>query len=136
MKYYFAQFSPAEKGMYSIWFPDVPEAVTCGENLEDAMFMAQDCLRMALEEYAKEGRSLPEPSSLEEVRAKVAEHEKDMDVEKFGEDLYPLIAAPDIDATPVRSSVSMPRNVLAALDRKAERAGMTRSGYIASIAMA
>ena len=134
MKYYFAQFSPVKEGGYAVWFPDIPEAVTQGEDLEEAMFMAGDVLKMWLEDYTKEGRPLPEPSTLEEAKRKVAEWEADLDVEKVGEDIYPLIAAPDLDRTPVKVTMSFPRNVLREIDRRAEQAGMTRSGYVASVA--
>ena len=45
---YPAIFHVAEEGGYWIEFPDLPMANTQGENLEDALFMAKDCLGVYL----------------------------------------------------------------------------------------
>lgn len=66
-KYAFpAIFTPEEKG-YSIVFPDLEGCYTCGDNMEDALEMAEDALALVLYGYEKEGRIIPEPSD----RAKV-----------------------------------------------------------------
>ena len=43
-------------------FPDIPEALTEGENLADALVQAADCLGAALEGYLEGGRRIPIPS--------------------------------------------------------------------------
>ena len=43
-------------------FPDVPEALTEGATVEDALHEATDCLVAALGGYVRGGRSIPEPS--------------------------------------------------------------------------
>ena len=133
MKHYFAVFTPDTNGMISVWFPDVPEAVTCGEDLDDAMEMAADSLKSMLEAYAREGRDTPEASGIEAVRAANADFcaEHGISAETS---FYPLIAAPNLDRTTVHLSVSMPKYALEMLDRRAKMAGMTRSGYITSMA--
>ncbi|MBK0348695.1 type II toxin-antitoxin system HicB family antitoxin [Aerococcaceae bacterium zg-ZJ1578] len=45
-------------------FPDVPEAMTQGETLEEAYEMAQEVLGIALEDKA----TFPEPSSLSDIQ--------------------------------------------------------------------
>ena len=40
-------------------FPDVPEAITCGDDRDDALHSAQEALAVALFGYLKEGRKLP-----------------------------------------------------------------------------
>jgi antitoxin HicB len=40
-------------------FPDVPEAITFGDDRDDAMRSAQEALAVALFGYLKEGRKLP-----------------------------------------------------------------------------
>ena len=134
MTYYTAAFCPCENGMYSITFPDFPEIATEGSDLSDAMFMAEDALKMALEEYAKERKQPPVPSSVDEAKAKTQALYDELDITPQGSVIYPLIAAPDMDTTPVRLSISLPKNVVSILDRKAKLAGMTRSGYIAHLA--
>jgi len=133
--HYFAQFSPVKEGGYSVRFPDVPEAITYGVDIEEALLMAEDALKICLEEYAKRKTPFPVPSTLEQARTKAEEWEADLDLEKNGNDFYQLIPAPDMDTTPVRLSISLPKNVIGILDRKAKLAGMTRSGYIAKLAM-
>ena len=134
MKHYFAVFTPDENGMIAVWFPDVPEIATCGDDLDDAMVMAQDALKSMAQAYAREGRSLPQPSSFQYIKkaneAFCAEHGISSETS-----MYPLVQAPSIDRTTVHLSMSMPKFAVEALDRKAKLAGMTRSGFVQSIAM-
>jgi antitoxin HicB len=51
-----------EAGGYVISFPDVPEAVTQAENIEEGIEMAADCLELILSEYIRLGRPIPQPS--------------------------------------------------------------------------
>lgn len=135
MRYYIAAFCPCEEGGYSITFPDIPEANTQGDDLSEAMFMAEDALKVCLESYTRERRDPPAPSSPAEARKKTEELYRELDIVPAGEVLYPLIAAPDTDTTTVRLSISLPKNIVSILDRKARVAGMTRSGYIAHLAV-
>lgn len=135
MLYYIAAFEPVENGAYVVRVPDIPEVATQGDDLVEAMDMASDAVALSLEEYAREKRPLPEPSSLEEVREQVMREDRELGWETPDGTLYQLVPAPDLDRTPVKVTLSMPRNALALLDRKAEQAGMTRSGYVARLAL-
>jgi len=42
--FYPATFTLEENGGYTVSFRDIPEALTCGDNLDDAKEMAQDAL--------------------------------------------------------------------------------------------
>ena len=53
-----------EAGGFVISFPDVPEAVTQAESVEEGIDMATDCLEMVLAEYIRLGRSIKAPSAL------------------------------------------------------------------------
>jgi antitoxin HicB len=57
--------APQEEGGYVVTFPDIPEAITQGEDREDALFHAQDALETALEFYFEEPRTVPDPSPIE-----------------------------------------------------------------------
>lgn len=70
---YPAIFTPEEKGMYSILFPDIEGCFTCGENLIDAMEMAQDALALMLFDYEIENRTIPAPSNVKDIVTKEAE---------------------------------------------------------------
>lgn len=52
-----------QAGGYVISFPDVPEAVTQAESIEEGVEMATDCLEMVLAEYIRLGRPIPAPST-------------------------------------------------------------------------
>lgn len=134
--YYFAVFCPNANGSYTIWFPDIPEAITQGESLAEGMDMAADVLSLSLEEYAKAKKILPKPSPLAMIQQMAADTMRELEIVPDGEIAYPLIAAPNFDSTPVKLGISMPRNVLEVIDQKARRHGTTRSGFLAEAALA
>lgn len=51
-----------EEGGYVVTFPDIPEAITQGEDVEDALLHAADVLESALDYYIEEGLPIPAPS--------------------------------------------------------------------------
>lgn len=67
---YPAVFTPEENGLYSVVFPDLEGCYTCGDNIEDAIRMAEDVLAFTLYDFEKEGREPPHPSSLAELSHK------------------------------------------------------------------
>ncbi len=64
---YPAIFSPEENGKYSVSFPDLSGTNTCGNNLEDAIFMAEDCLAFSIYCKLKRGEILPAPSAISDI---------------------------------------------------------------------
>ena len=52
----------AEEGGFVVTFPDIPEAITQGEDKDDALLRASDALETALDFYLEEGREVPLPS--------------------------------------------------------------------------
>ena len=63
---YPACFFKEENG-YSVIFPDLDDLATCGENLEEAMTMAVDCLAGHLYTLKQEGKKAPTPSAVSSV---------------------------------------------------------------------
>ncbi len=53
---------PEPEGGYTATFPDIPEAITCGESIEDALFHAKDALESAMDFYLDDKRLVPAPS--------------------------------------------------------------------------
>ena len=51
-------------GGFVVTFPDVPEAVTQGDTMEEAMAMASEALELALTFYTEKWADIPEPSQL------------------------------------------------------------------------
>lgn len=64
---YPAVFTPEEEGGYSVFFPDLEGCYTCGDDLQDALFMAGDALAFVLYDYETDGKTIPVPSKAEEV---------------------------------------------------------------------
>ncbi|HUA97747.1 MAG TPA: type II toxin-antitoxin system HicB family antitoxin [Terracidiphilus sp.] len=59
---YPVRLEAAEEGGYIVTFPDIPEAVTQGEDIEDALMHGADALESALEFYFEKRRTVPAPS--------------------------------------------------------------------------
>lgn len=66
-KYVYPAIFTPEDGSYSVTFPDLEGCYTCGDTLEDAMYMANDVLAFTLYGYEKAGRTVPEPSSCKDL---------------------------------------------------------------------
>ena len=48
---------------FLVTFPDIPEAITQGDNREHALEMAAEALESAMEFYFEDRRAVPEPSA-------------------------------------------------------------------------
>lgn len=59
---YPAVLKPAQEGGYTVSFPDVPEALTQGDDRDEALLNARDALETALELYTDESEDLPHAS--------------------------------------------------------------------------
>lgn len=57
-----AVFTALEDGRYEVYFPDLEGCYTFGDDLQDAIKMAQDVLALTLYEYEADERSIPEAS--------------------------------------------------------------------------
>ena len=65
---YPAVFTPENKGMDSIRFPDIENCATCGDDLEDGMVMAEDVLALMIyTNYEETGLQAPVPSPLDKI---------------------------------------------------------------------
>ncbi len=58
-----------DDGSYTITFPDLPGCISEGKSLENALYMAQDALRVWLGYALDQGETLPAPSSIHQVNA-------------------------------------------------------------------
>jgi len=128
-RHYVATFYPAREGGYTVAFKDFPEALTQGNDWDEAMAMARDALALTIEEYTAAGRDIPAPST--DVPSWLLWSRKhDPNSPDESPFLSALVMAPD--ASPTRVSVSFTKSALARIDRKAADLGMTRSGYLAA----
>ena len=58
---YYAEFEPGERRGITVSFPDVPEAITQGDDKADALLQAREALGLALLTYPERGMKLPRP---------------------------------------------------------------------------
>lgn len=59
---YPALFEPAEEGGFAITFPDVEEAISQGDDEQDARGMARDALVTMFAHFIRHGKPIPPPS--------------------------------------------------------------------------
>ena len=124
MRPYIALIHKDADSDYGVSFPDLPGCVTAGATLDDARAQAVEVLALHLEGITEDGVAIPEPSSLEDIMADVENRDG----------VAILVDPPKSSDTVVRVNITLPEDVLAAIDKTAKRLGMTRSGFIARAA--
>lgn len=68
MKYaYPAIFTPEEKGLFSVDFPDLQGCYTSGNDMADAVDMAQDVLCLTLYDLEQDKKPIPKASKPQEI---------------------------------------------------------------------
>lgn len=68
---YIAIFAKEDNGLYSVTFPDLPSAITQGDDITEALFMASDVLNLVITNAEQNGEPLPLPTKYETIK-----HEK------------------------------------------------------------
>jgi len=124
MREYIALIHKDPDSDYGVSFPDLPGCVTAGSTLDEARMMAVEVLALHLEGLAADNEPAPEPSSLETIMA---------DIENRG-GVAVLVPAPAPVPRIVRVNITLPAEILEEIDRRAERDGFTRSGFLAQAA--
>lgn len=136
--YYPATLDPHTdgSGRWDVTFADLPGCVTQGEDFDDALRMAAEALSLHLGGMLADGDPIPEPSTLEEARAKdeawAAEDGYSLEPGTLWQYVHFEPLKPwQIRKEPVRISVSLRPLVVEQLDAIATELGLTRSGAIA-----
>ena len=75
---YPAVFAPEKDGLYSVDFPDLESCYTSGDNLADAIRMAEDVLALTLYEYERDKKDIPIPSKREDINLQDGEFINDV----------------------------------------------------------
>ena len=72
MLVYPAVFAQDEKTII-VTFPDIEEAITCGDDYDDALFMANDVLPFVIQHiYFEDGKAIPMPSPVQEGQVAIS----------------------------------------------------------------
>ena len=79
-------FYEEKEGDYSVFVPDLEKALntnasTCGSNLEEAMYMAEDLIAGLILDEMEEGNKIPKASKIEEVS--FDELEKSLEIDNW-----------------------------------------------------
>lgn len=135
--YYPATFTPYEdgSGKYGVTFVDLPGCVSSGDNLDEALRMAEEALSTHVGGMLSDEDPVPRPSSLEEARAAEAKILETEGLQLAPGTLHQFIhfepAMNENEEAPVRLSISLKPVVLKKIDLMAEELGLTRSGLLA-----
>lgn len=66
-KYVYPALIKKEDKGYSVKFPDIPGCYTCGDDLPDAIAMAEDALALVMYEKETEKESLPKQTEIKSI---------------------------------------------------------------------
>ncbi|MGL9621204.1 type II toxin-antitoxin system HicB family antitoxin [Bradyrhizobium sp. U531] len=69
MAQYVAIIEDTDPDAVSLWFPDLPGCISGGDDIDEAMENAPEALAFYAQELAADGRELPPPRTLDELRA-------------------------------------------------------------------
>jgi predicted RNase H-like HicB family nuclease len=72
-KVYPAVFTLEEGGQYSVIFPDLDGCITCGDDIEHALLMAQEALGLYLVSLEEKKQAIPKASKIESVKTNKGE---------------------------------------------------------------
>ncbi len=119
VRYYPAIIEQAKDG-FGVFFPDLPGCTSAGCSLQDAASNAEQALQAHIDLTAEHGETLPEPTELDRIAA-------DPDVAEIGR----ILVRAELPGRSVRVNITLPEELLSAVDRYAARTGHTRSGLLA-----
>ena len=117
-----------ETHSFGVVVPDLPGCFSAADSgVDEAIENAKEAISLWIEAALEEGESIPAPSSIETLRQN----------QEFTGWIW-AIAEVDpamLDDRVERVNITLPRRVLARLDKHARESGQTRSGYIAHLAI-
>ena len=121
MANYIALIHKDDHSDYGVSFPDFPGCISAGSTLDEARAGAEEALALHIEGLVEDGESLPEPSSLQGIMADPENRDG----------VVILVSTPVEDQRAIRVNVTFPEDVLKQIDNFAQKAGYTRSGFLA-----
>lgn len=119
IRYYPALIERAADG-FGVFFPDLPGCTSFGKTVQEAARNAEEGLQGHLEVSAEHGEPIPEPSDLDALRI-------DADIDEAAR----VLVRTEVPGQSVQIDVTLPADLLTALDRYARTNGFSRSGLLA-----
>jgi predicted RNase H-like HicB family nuclease len=113
---------------YGVTVPDLPGCFSAGESIEAALAHAREAIELHLEGLLEHGEPLPEATPIEQLRRRRA----------YRGGVWFMI---DVDPSKLRGpaarvNITLPERLLAQIDRAAAAENTSRSGFLASAALA
>jgi predicted RNase H-like HicB family nuclease len=125
MRHYIALIHKDPDSDFGVSFPDFPGCVSAGSTLEEAAAMGAEALAGHIGLMGDEGLPIPEPTPLD-VLMQDPDNRSGVPV---------LVPAPPPKAARIqRVNITIPEDVLTAIDRYAEEHGFNRSGFLVQAA--
>jgi predicted RNase H-like HicB family nuclease len=130
MSRYIALIHRGETGSWGISFPDFPGCISAADrsSFQDIVDRGAQALRFHVEGLREAGMAIPEPRTIEDLRAD-PEFADD-----FADAIVTLVPLLPPRAKPIRINISIDSNLLLEIDAKAEQLGMNRSEFLAEAA--
>lgn len=100
--------------------PDLPGCTSAGATVQEAALNAEEALQAHIDLSVEHGDAIPEPSTLDQIAV-------DPDVTEVAR----ILVRADPPGRTVRVNITMPEDLLVAVDRYAVRTGYSRSGLLA-----
>jgi len=127
MKYPIALEQGDANHAYGVVVPNLPGCFSGGDTLDEAVDNAKEAIELWLETVIDDGGQIPEPRS-------IAEHQANPEFLNW------IWAVVNIDLAELsdkseRINITLPARVLRRIDAAALRAGESRSGFIAHLAL-
>ncbi|WP_018264068.1 type II toxin-antitoxin system HicB family antitoxin [Methylobacterium sp. WSM2598] len=118
-----------DRGVFGASFPDFPGATTVANSIDELFVKAPEMLAFHVEGMVQDGDAVPDLRGVEQLRRDPA----------FREDAEGAVLAfvdVDLPSKAVRVNISVDEGMLRRIDRAAEAAGETRSGFLVAAAKA
>jgi predicted RNase H-like HicB family nuclease len=116
--------------VYGISFPDFPGVASGGRTVDEAISRGRATLAFHIEGLIEDGDPVPQPRTIEELRADKGFRAEARDIRNVCVVDVPF----EIPGKPVRVNISVDERLLDAIDRAARSSGQTRSAFLADAA--
>jgi predicted RNase H-like HicB family nuclease len=116
-----------DKRAFGVVVPDLPGCFSAGDTLDEAFAGAREAIELWISTTLDDGGAIPATKSLAKHRAK----------REFKGWIWGVVDVDilQFDGPAERINITLPRRVLAAIDRYAKRNGESRSGFLARAAL-
>jgi predicted RNase H-like HicB family nuclease len=115
----------ATKDGFSVFFPDLPGAISVGDDYEHAISNAKESLSLHLYGMLQDHDPIPEPSHVSEIMDQTDEKHL---VALIEADIFAVMATQEDKS--VRINITLPRSLLKAVDVRSKELGINRSLFI------